>query len=94
MTLRSKGEQATFSIAIAVAKALTEQGNNKFLKVLKFGNDLAQRLLRLMGFKKRAAATAKIMLPEGARKEAELIYLCDMVTKIETFNTSHQLVLT
>ena len=47
-----------------------------------------------MGFKKRAAATAKIMLPEGARKEAELIYLCDMVTKIETFNTSHQLVLT
>ena len=34
MTLRSKGEQATFSIAIAVAKALIEQGNNKSLKVL------------------------------------------------------------
>ena len=41
MTLRYKGGQATFSIAIAVAKALIEQGDNKSLKVLRFGKDWA-----------------------------------------------------
>ena len=39
MTLRYKGGQVTFSIAIAVSKALIEQGDNESLKVLKFGKD-------------------------------------------------------
>ena len=34
MTLRYIGEQATFSIGIAAAKASVEQGDNKSLKVL------------------------------------------------------------
>ena len=41
MTLRYKGGQATFSIAIAVSKALIEQDDNKSLKVLRFGKDWA-----------------------------------------------------
>ena len=28
-----------------------------------------------MGFKKRAATTGKVIIPDGARKEAELMYL-------------------
>ena len=39
MTLRNKGVQVTFSIAIAVAKTLIEQGDSKSLKVLKFKKD-------------------------------------------------------
>ena len=45
-----------------------------------------------MGFKKRDATTGKVMLPKSARKEAELIYLYDIATKIETYNIPHQLV--
>ena len=41
MTLRYKGGQATFKIAIAVAKALIEQVDNESLKVFKFGKDWA-----------------------------------------------------
>ena len=92
MTLRYKGGQATFSIAIAVAKALIEQGdNNESLKVLKFRKDWAQSSFRRMGFKKSAATTGKVIILAGARKEAELIYLDDFVTKIETYNIPHQL---
>ena len=92
MTLRYKGGQAAFSIAIAVAKTLIERGDNKSLKVLKFGKDWAQSLFRRMGFKKRAATTGKVVIPEGARKEAELIYLYNIVTKIGTHSFPHQLV--
>ena len=61
--------QATFSIVIAVAKVLIEKGNNKSLKVLMFGNDGVQSLLRRMGFKKRAATTGKVIIPDGAWKK-------------------------
>ena len=44
-----------------------------------------------MGFKKSAATTGKVIILAGARKEAELIYLDDFVTKIETYNIPHQL---
>ena len=51
MSLRYKGVQITFSIAIAVAKVLIEQGDNKILKVSKFEKDWAQSLFRWMDFK-------------------------------------------
>ena len=57
VVLRYKVGQATFSIVIALAKVLIEKGNDKSLKVLIFGNDWAQSLLRRMGFKKSAATT-------------------------------------
>ena len=44
-----------------------------------------------MGFKKRAATTGKVIIPEGARKEVELIYLYDIVAKIETYNIPYQI---
>ena len=69
MTLRYKGGQTTFLIAIAIAKALIEQGDNESLKVLEFGKDWVQSLSRRMGFKKRAATTGKVIIPEGARKK-------------------------
>ena len=44
-----------------------------------------------MGFKKRATTTGKVIIPEGARKEVELIYLYDIVAKIETYNIPYQI---
>ena len=45
MTLRYIGEQATFSIGIAAAKASVEQGDNKSLKVLKISKGLGPKLI-------------------------------------------------
>ena len=50
INLHYKGVQVTFSIVIAVAKALIEQGDNESLKVLKFEKDWSQSLFRWMGF--------------------------------------------
>lgn len=47
-----------------------------------------------MGFKKCAAVKGKVTMAEGAQKEAEFIYLYDMITKIETHKIPHQLILT
>ena len=59
MTLHYKGGQATFSIAIAAAKALTEQGDNESLKVFKFRKHWAQNLFRRMGLKKKCCNNRK-----------------------------------
>ena len=60
MTLLYKGGQETFSIEIAVTKALIEQGDNESLKVLKLGEDLTETIFRGRGFKKYAATTGKV----------------------------------
>ena len=36
-----------------------------------------------MGFKRRTATLGKLTIPEGARKEAELIYLHEIVSVVE-----------
>ena len=59
MTLRYKGVQVTFSIAIAVAKPLIEQNDEENLKVLIFEKDWTQSLFRRMGFKKSCCNNRK-----------------------------------
>ena len=86
MTLRYKGGQTTFLIAIAIAKALIEQGDNESLKVLKFGKDWAS--FGRIGFKKRAATTGKGGCTERSRIGLPVRYC----KKIETYNIPHQLV--
>ena len=86
MTLRYKEGQGPFSIAIAVAKALIEQGDNESLKVLKFGKDWAS--FGRIGFKKRAATTGKGGCTERSRIGLPVRYC----KKIETYNIPHQLV--
>ena len=78
ISLRYRGGQATFSIAIAVANALIQQSSNESLKILQLGKDWAQSMFRRMGFKKRAAATGKVTIPDGAREEAQMVYLYDI----------------
>ena len=52
----------------------------------------AQSLFRRMGFKKRMQATGKLEIPEGARKEAELLYLQNIVTIVEKYEIPHSLI--
>ena len=46
-----------------------------------------------MGFKKRMRTTGKVEIPEGARKEAELLYLHNIVTIVEKYEISHSLIM-
>lgn len=92
LALRYRGGRISFSIAVAVAKALIERSDEEGLKLIEFGRDWAQSLFRRMGFKKRAATTGKVTIPEGARKEAELVYLHDIVNKIEMHEIPAELV--
>ena len=45
-----------------------------------------------MGFKRRIATTGKLTIPEGARKEAELIYLHKIVSDVEKHSIPSSLV--
>ena len=46
-----------------------------------------------MGFKRRTATTGKLAIPEGARKEAELIYLHEFVSVVEKHSIPSSLVI-
>ena len=60
MILLYKGGHATFSIAITVAKAFIEQGDNEFPRILKIWNGLGPKLIGRMDFKKRVATIGKV----------------------------------
>ena len=53
----------------------------------------AQSLFRRIRFKKRMRTTGKIEIPEGARKEAELLYLRKIVTIVEKYEIPPSLIL-
>ena len=46
-----------------------------------------------MGFKKQMRTTGKVEIPEGARKEAELLYLHNIVTIVEKYQIPHSLIM-
>ena len=52
-----------------------------------------QSLFRRMGFKKRMRTAGKVEIPEGARKEAELLYLHNIVTIVEKYEIPHSLIM-
>ena len=81
LALRNRGGRVSYSIAIATAKVLIERSNH--VSTIVPGVNWAQSLFRPMGFNRRAATTGKVDIPHGARKEAELTFLHDIVSKEE-----------
>ena len=53
----------------------------------------AQSLFRRMGFVRRRATTSKLQIPDGAFKEAKLIYLNDIVTKVNRYKIPNSLII-
>ena len=52
-----------------------------------------QSLFQRVGFEKRMRTTGKAEIPEGARKEAELLYLHNIVTIVEKYKIPHSLIM-
>ena len=53
----------------------------------------AQSLFRRMGFVRRRATTSKLQIPDGAFKEAKLIYLNNIVTKVNRYKIPNSLII-
>ena len=51
-----------------------------------------QSLFQRMDFKKRMQTSGKVEIPEGARKEAKLLYLQNIVTIVEKYKMPHSLI--
>ena len=51
----------------------------------------AQLLFWRMGFKQQMRTTGKVEIPEGARKEAELLYLHNIITIVKKYKIPHSL---
>ena len=76
LALRNRGGVVSRTIAIATARALIALNPQYNLGHVKIDSSWAQSLFRGLRFKRRIRATGKAEIPEGARKEAELLYLC------------------
>ena len=71
----------SFAVAISVTKTLIAQNPQYSLSHIDLDSShWAQSLFRRMGFKKWMQTTGKVEIPEGARKDAELLYLHNIVT--------------
>lgn len=84
LALRSIGGLVSTTIAISTAKALIARNPHLGLNHIDLdSSSWARSLLRRMGFRRRMKTTGKVEIPEGARKEAELLYLHSIVSVAE-----------
>ena len=94
LSLRRTGGLVSSAIAISAAKALIARNRQYNLSDIDLDSShWAQRLFRRMSFKKRMRTTGKVEIPQGVRKEAELLYLRNIVTIVEKYEIPHSLIM-
>ena len=91
---RSHSGVVKTAVAIAVANALVEKHREQELIHVQFRTCIwARNLFHRMRFVRRAGTTGKVEIPTGAKKEAELTFLHEIVYNIEKFQIPSSLVL-
>ena len=94
LALRNRGGLVTSVIAVSAAKALIARNSHLCLSHIDLdSSSWAKSLFKRMGFKRRMKTTGKVEIPEGARKEAEFLYLYKITSLIEKFKIPESLVL-
>ena len=94
LALRSKGGMVSSTIAVASAKALIARNPQLNLNHIDLdSSSWAQSLFRRMGFKRRLRTTGKVEIPEGARKETELLFLYNIVSVVERYEIPDSLIM-
>ena len=94
LVLRSRGGLITSVIAVSVAKALIARNLHLMLDQIDLdSSSFAKRLFRRMGFEKHMKTTGKIEIPDGAKKEGQLLYLHDMVSLVDDHSIPDSLIL-
>ena len=94
LALRSRGGFITSVAAVFVAKALIARNPHLMLDHIDLdSSSCAKSLFCRMGLKKRMKTTGKIKIPDGAKKEAQLLYLHDILSQVDDHNIPHSLIL-
>ena len=92
LALRHKGGVVNTVVALAAAKALIAKSDEEHLKLIQLDEtSWPKSLFQKIGFKKRPATTGRPEIPEGARKEAGLIFHYQIVEKVEKHKILHSL---
>ena len=81
------------NIAIAIALGFLRSSNDERINDLVPTVSWAQSLFRRMRFVRRFANTGKVEIPDGIKKEAELLFIHDIVHHIETNKIPESMVL-
>ena len=89
----NRGAVISRGVAVSTAKALMIRNPNIVGNVNLESSYWAQSLFRRMGFVRRRATTAKLEIPAGALKEAKLLYLNDIVSKVDKFKIPDSLII-
>ena len=94
LSLRKKDEVVNEIVAKSVAKTFVKRsGKPELISADLDGKWWIQSLYCHMGFVRRAATTSKVEIPEGTKKEAELVYLHSIVSTIEKYQIHKSMVL-
>ena len=81
---RSRGGRVNSLIAVSIAKVLIARNSQLNLDHIDLdSSSWAKSLFQRMGFTRRMKTTGKVEIPEGAKQEAELLYLHNIVTLVE-----------
>ena len=72
VSLYTKGGHVSRSIAATTSIVLLSRSDDEPLKNVVVANSWGRSLLQRIGFRRRAATTAKVEVPESAKKEAGL----------------------
>ena len=80
LALCKKGGVVNTMVAIATIKVLIEKSNNEHLKLINVDRCFwAKRVFPCMGFVKRVATASRPDIPDGVRKETELLFHHEIV---------------
>ena len=92
---RSRGGPVNSLFAVSIAKVLITRNPQLNLGHLDLDSSswAKKSLFKRMGFTRRMKTKGKVEIPEGAKQEAELLFLYNIVTLIEEHNNPESLVM-
>ena len=94
LALQSRGGLITSVIVVSVAKALIARNAHLMLDHIDLDpSSWAKSLFHRMGFKKRMKTTDNIEIPDGAKEEAQLLYLHVILSLVDDHNIPASLIL-
>ena len=94
LSLRRAGGLVSSAVAISAIKALIARNPHYNLSHIDIDSShWAQGSFQRMDFKKRMRTTGNVEIPEGARNEAELLYLHNIVTIVEKYEIPQSLIM-
>ena len=92
--LRDLGGHVSYQIKIIATTVLMQRCSDPHIRAQRPPRvTCAGSLFKRLNWNRRARLTCKVSIPIGAWKEAELLFLNDIVAAIEMYTITHQLVL-